>query len=167
MDTDLTFIIPIIHNMPAETVYPTKDGNPNYKMAYIWAVNRADVISGEKSMEEILAGNFLTGFTTDRLYFDFTVPYDCERLHLFTAAYAPTSTITLFNDYEEDPGPLDICTGTSSTYYLLAQGMNTITVTCRAENGDERVYTLTVTREDPPEEETEESIETPEGYSEE
>lgn len=151
LDSSLTFIIPVINNINASNPYPTKDGNPNYKMSYIWAVDRKAVTSGEYTTEELLTMNCIKDFNTDKLNYEFTVPYECENIHFFTGSYAKTSKISLLNDYEEDPGPYDEFTGgTSSSYYLLAVGLSTIKVTCTAENGDSRVYTFTITRQGKP-----------------
>ena len=159
LDSDLTFIIPVISGLPDKTAYPVKDGNPNYKMAYIWAVNRTDVTSGDYTLEELRKMNYIEGFATDTLKYEFTVPYDCENIHFYTGAYAPTSTILLHNTNKDDPGPTDTSVGNSSTYYLLKVGSNQITVKCTAENGDSRTYVFLIEREEEPEESSEESTE--------
>jgi len=121
LDTQQLFIIPVYTSIPTEkAAKPVKDGNPNYKLNYIY-VN----------------GTALTDFNTDTLQYTLAVESDVTSIDLLIKAYADTTTISLNGT---------AVTSQYSQTNSINYGDNVFTILCTAQNGDTRTYTLTVSR---------------------
>jgi len=121
IDTEQLFIIPVFDSIPAEkSPMPTKDGNPNYKLNYIY-VN----------------GTALEGFNTDTLSYSLSVESDVTSVELLIKSYAATTTISVNGT---------AVTSQYSQTHSINYGDNVFTILCTAQNGDTRTYTLTVNR---------------------
>lgn len=130
LHSDLTFIIPIFKDMPDENPYPSKDGNPNYKLGSIY-----------------VDGSSVNGFNTDKLEYTYTTTEGSLKINAL--AYAGTTKISytdlVTGETKSSDGKLKETIG-------LNTGKNEIELTCTAQNGDVRVYKLTVTTTYIPEE---------------
>ena len=118
VDSDLTFIIPVFKDMPEDTEYPTKDGNPNYKIGAMY-------INGES----------IVGFNADKV--EYIVETESDSIKINLLAYAQTSTLT----YKDQSN-----TGKLSLSIDLDYGENILDFVCTAENGDSRIYRILATR---------------------
>ena len=127
----LTFSIPVFENMPDEpSVAPMKDGSPNNRLSSI-TLFRDKTSAGENGEETVRETFDLTPtYSMNRLSYDVIVPFDVDSLTVQAKAYDKTAKIS-------GTGKKD-----------LAVGENDFPITVKAENGDERVYRVTVVREE-------------------
>jgi len=147
LDSDLTFIIPIYSNMPETAAEkPTKDGNPNYKLASI-----------------SVGSEMVEGFDMDTADYE-TISFDNEVLTaLITArSYATTTRVKIINRYldeneeeQEDSYDAeytllvteDVSRGNHTADIRLHFGNNNLSIISTAENGDSFTYHLTIFRD--------------------
>lgn len=122
LHADLTFVIPVFGNMPQECPRPTKDGNPNYKLGSIY-----------------IDGSSVRNFNMDTLEYTFTTTENTLRINAL--AYAETTSISYIDPVNKET--ITQC-GKLKNTIALNSGNNIIELTCTAENGDVRVYTITV-----------------------
>lgn len=122
------FVIPVFTDMPETAcAAPTKDGNPN---------NRASGI-------QVDSGTYSIGtFDMDTLSYSTVVPYDTDSVKISVSLYATTSKVSLSGKTIGSTG-----TTTRSGTVSLKVGGNTIPIVITAENGDTRLYTLTIRRQ--------------------
>lgn len=122
------FVIPVFTDMPqTASAMPTKDGNPN---------NRASAI-------QIDSGTYSIGtFDMDTLYYSTVVPYETDSVKISVSLYAATSKVALSGKTIGSTG-----TKTRSGTVSLTVGNNTVPIVITAENGDTRLYTLTIRRQ--------------------
>ncbi len=128
----LTFSIPVFENMPDKpSIPPMKDGSPNNRLSSV-SLFRSISTTGENGETEETRETFtLTPtFGMNSLSYDVIVPFDVDSLTIEAKAYDKTAKIA-------GAGKKD-----------LAVGENDFPITVRAENGDERVYRITVAREE-------------------
>jgi len=98
--------------------------------------------SSDNSLSSLIIGGQVIELVEDVLDYNVTVSNDVEAVKVEAVANNVAGKITSIVAPE-----------------VLAEGENTITITVEAENGDVRIYTVTVTREAALEEEEEETVE--------
>lgn len=127
LDNPFVFVIPVFEEMPETAcAKPTKDGNPNYKLALIAA-----------------DGKIIDGFQADVYDYNMTVSSDKDSIYITAMAYANS-------EYNSNTVTTTVVNGVKGTFnqrYPLKTGLNQITINSVAENGDSRIYTLNITRE--------------------
>ena len=117
LDDCITFQIPVFDQMPdSPEPRPTKNGNPNYKLGAIYVNDKS-----------------VAGFNTDVL--EYYTEVKKSTAHLYISAYAGTSYITAAGTSSRGSWISDVS---------LNKGDNVFDITCTAENGDVRTYTLHV-----------------------
>ena len=138
--TAFVFEIPVYNNMPeTASEKPTKDGNPNYKLASI------------KLGDDTYS---IGTFNTDTTEYSTIVPYSYDSILVKALPYADTSTLKL------NGTKMTVGSALNSVYNAywrsgkveLAVGSNTIKIQDIAENGDKRTYTITIVRQEQTEE---------------
>lgn len=118
LDNEFVFVIPVFSDMPASNPYPTKDGNPNYKLSSI-----------------IVGGQAAPGFNMDTTEYSMTASGK-GSVNVYVTAYADTTTIDVNGRSMK---------GKFSGSIPVTDGSNTLTITATAENGDSRVYRVNLT----------------------
>ncbi|HIS57527.1 MAG TPA: cadherin-like beta sandwich domain-containing protein [Candidatus Fimimorpha excrementavium] len=121
LDNAFVFVIPVFSDMPASNPYPTKDGNPNYKLSSI-----------------IVGNQLVPGFNMDTTEYSMSAS-GTDSVYVYITAYADTTTIDV-NGVSQ--------TGTFRGSVPVTNGSNILTVTATAENGDSRVYRVNLTWEE-------------------
>lgn len=121
LDNAFVFVIPVFSDMPANNPYPTKDGNPNYKLSSI-----------------VVGGQGAPGFNMDTTEYNMTAS-GSKTVSVYATAYADTTTIDVNGVSMK---------GKFSGSIPVTNGSNIITITATAENGDSRVYRVNLNWEE-------------------
>ena len=89
----------------------------------------------------ISRGTLSPGFSSSELSYSATVGNDVEIVTVTPTANHPRATISVNGS--------SVLSGSASGPILLSEGENTITITVTAENDDQRIYRVVVTRQPP------------------
>ncbi|MBP5254246.1 MAG: cadherin-like beta sandwich domain-containing protein [Lachnospiraceae bacterium] len=139
LDADLTFVIPVFEDMPAENPMPVVDGNPNYKLGSI-------SVNGER----------VSAFSEDIPDYAVTVDGTAKEATFSILSYAPETelTVTRFTDAGRKDIPVSkevrvMGASTVAIHTLTARlpyGASEFRILSTAANGRSMTYSVTVTR---------------------
>ena len=116
LDHSFVFVIPVFSDMPDSCPYPTKDGNPNYKLSSI-----------------IVNDQLVPGFHMDQTDYAMSASGSGFSVNVYANAYADTTSIDVNGVSMK---------GKFSASIPVQEGSNTLTITATAENGDSCVYRI-------------------------